>query len=224
MGSRTSADGCGGSVTSRLTRPCSFSSSSGVTAQARSIISLTAGSWCSISARSSSLSACTCRTSASSISVLSNRLPRLSGAICGWSGRTIAAPSITSSCRRGEHRPGVDAVAGGVELREEAPAPRRAAIGWVEISERAIAAGAVEAGRAPRCGSRRGTRPAARPPLERRHGEPRAHRQPADAEVAAALDRAAARPGGARRSARGSAPRAVTSPPPSTTQRSSRWS
>ena len=43
-------------------------------------------------ARSPSLSACTWSSSASSISVSSKRLPRLSGAICGWSGSTIAAP------------------------------------------------------------------------------------------------------------------------------------
>ena len=71
--------------------------SSGVVLSARSIISRTAGSWLETAARSSSLSAWTWSSSASSISVLSNRLPRLSGAIRGWSGRTIAAPSTASS-------------------------------------------------------------------------------------------------------------------------------
>ena len=78
-------------------RPCSRFSCSGVTADARSIISRTAGSCSAICAALLVAEHRTCRTSASSISVLSNRLPRLSGAICGWSGSTIAAPSMTSS-------------------------------------------------------------------------------------------------------------------------------
>ena len=53
-------------------------------------------------------SASTCRSSASSISVASNRLPRLSGASCGWSGSMIAAPSIASSLVGREHGEGVD--------------------------------------------------------------------------------------------------------------------
>ena len=55
VGSRTAADGRGGSrVTGSRSsmRPCSFRTSSGVTASARSIISFTAGSCSSISARS----------------------------------------------------------------------------------------------------------------------------------------------------------------------------
>ncbi len=70
---------------------------SGVLAAARSTISRTAGSCLPISSRSESLSACTWSSSASSISVESNRLPRLSGAMLGWSGSTIAAPSIAVS-------------------------------------------------------------------------------------------------------------------------------
>ena len=50
-----------------------------------------------ISSRSPSQSASTWSSSASSISVPSNRSPRLSGAICGWSGSMIAAPSSASS-------------------------------------------------------------------------------------------------------------------------------
>ncbi len=94
VGSRTAADGEGGLI---VTRPCKARMSSEDACSARSIIARTAGSPPSIAARSSSLSTCTCSSSASSISVESNRPPRLSGASCGWSGSTIAAPTTTSS-------------------------------------------------------------------------------------------------------------------------------
>ena len=101
------------------TRPCSAMMSSGVAAAARSIISRTAGSARSISARSASLSTCTWSSSASSISVESNRPPRLSGAIWGWSGSTYVVPSTASSCLGRQHRIGVDARRGAVERRAE---------------------------------------------------------------------------------------------------------
>ncbi len=119
-------------------RPCSCASWSDVTALARSIISRTAGSWRSISARSSSLSTCTWRTSASSISVLSNRLPRLSGAICGWSGSTIAVPSITSSA--GEASTGhVLTLSHGTSSWDRKRPPLTRSTGCVEISDRSMA-------------------------------------------------------------------------------------
>ena len=80
-----------------MTRPCSRAIASGPAASARASISRTFGSCSAIAARSASLSASTWSSSASSISVASNRSPWLSGAICGWSGRTIVAPSTVSS-------------------------------------------------------------------------------------------------------------------------------
>ena len=119
----------GGSCT--VTRPCSAITSSGVAAAARASIARTAGSCRAACSRSSSENASTCSSSASSISVESNRLPRLSGASCGWSGSMIAAPSTASSASRGQHRPGVHLLALGdrrgvravaVERRDEAAA------------------------------------------------------------------------------------------------------
>ena len=98
-------------------------------------------------------SASTCSSSASSISVPSKRSPRLSGASCGWSGSTIAAPSSASFVVGREHREGVDVRArhgrgGGVlgrrDRREEAGAARARATTCVEQQARAQRAGAVE--------------------------------------------------------------------------------
>ena len=125
-------------------RPCSARISAGVAAAARSIIARTAGSSRSIEARSSSESASTCSSSASSISVPSNRSPRLSGAICGCSGSTIVAPSSTSSAGGGEHREGVLArdAAGARRRAARRSAPRRGAgaAAWRAGSRRSASA------------------------------------------------------------------------------------
>ncbi len=109
--------------------------SSGVALAARAIISRTAGSWRSISSRSPSDSVRTCSSSASSISVESNSPPRLSGAIRGWSGRTMAAPRTTSSAsvaRTGK----VLTERHGRSSGDTNRPPVTRSTGWVEISER----------------------------------------------------------------------------------------
>ena len=103
-GVRVPCSGAGLVARGRRSRcPWSASTCSGVAALARSTIACTVGSWAAICARSESLSACTCSSSASSISVLSNRLPRLSGAIRG---RVSGARSARPGWRRRPARRG----------------------------------------------------------------------------------------------------------------------
>ena len=79
------------------TRPCRSMSCWGVVASARASISRTFGSCAAISSRSCSESAWMCRTSASSISVLSKKSLTDSGAISGCSGSMNVGARIASS-------------------------------------------------------------------------------------------------------------------------------
>ena len=177
----------------------------------------------SISARSSSLSACTWRTSASSISVLSNRLPRLSGAICGWSGSTIAAPSITSSC--GEASTGqVLTLSQGASSceRKRPPLDAQRAGASRSASARWRRPGRGRPGASVRFSTRYET--SRRPPLERRLARAASGptSPPTSKSPAPSIRCGSARwrsPLGARKRTS-----ALTSPPPSTTHCSSRWS
>ena len=203
-------------------RPCSASSSSGVTAAARSIISRTAGSW------SLDLGALGV---AEHLDVEQQRLLDLGVVeqVAAALGRDLGM--VGQHDRRAEHHvvlgaastgPRVDAVAGRVERRDEPPAGD--AQDRVRRDQRAPErGGAVEpSGASVRFSTRR--RPAAGRPSSGVSREPGRARTPADAELALARRSAAARPGGARRSAPGNAPRPSTSPPPSATHCISRWS
>ena len=132
--------------------------SSGVAAEARAIMSRTAGSWRSISARSASLRTWTWSSRASSISVESNRLPRLSGAICGWSGSTMAAPITVAVALVGEDGERVDRSARALQSGDEPSRRRRGGSGGRRAANGPAHRG-VPSRRRPRCGSRSGTRP-----------------------------------------------------------------
>ena len=106
----------------------------------------TAGSWPAACSRSASERACTCRSSASSISVLSNRVPRLWGASLGWSGSTIAAPRTASSPAPASTGQMLTLAPPRSSGETKRPADTRITM-WVEISESAQRRGPVEARR-----------------------------------------------------------------------------
>ena len=212
VGSRTASDGCGGLS---VTRPCSASISSGVTARARSIISRTAGSCSAI---------CRALLVAERLHVQQERLLDLGvveqvAAALGRELRVVGQHDRGAEHhvvgRRREHRPGVDAVAAARRAGETKRPPATRSSGCVEISERSSAAarsspgvglGAVlDAGTTTQpAAARRAASTSSRGPNRQRRPTSKLARCPRSA---------AARRGGARRWARGSAPRPSTSRP-----------
>ena len=87
-----------------------------------------------MASRSPSLSVCTCSSSASSISVPSNRLPRLWGEISGWSGSTIAAPTTVSSASEASTGNVFTLCSSGVSSGDTNRPPGAVTTTWVDSS------------------------------------------------------------------------------------------
>ena len=213
-------------------RPCSFRTSSGVTASARSIISFTAASCSSISARSPVAQ----RVHVQHERLLDLRVVEEVAAALRSDPRMVREHDRRAEhhvvVRRREHGPGVDAVAGRIQLRDKARASRNTKDRVSRDERVAKRLPAREARPEPsvRFSTRNETRRKSEPPRLKgsdpfsrwTQGWLVPRRRPARSRPRPRS--AAARPRGARRSAAGSAPRRVISPSPSTMHWSSRWS